>query len=225
MTEESRVLKKLLDDRYSCRGFLPRPVPRQTIEQILQIAQRTASWCNAQPWQVTLLSGAPLERFREGLLAQAQGNQESTPDYAWPREYVGACLARRRECGFQLYEAVGIAKGDRAGSARQALENFRLFGAPHCLIVTNQEALGLYGAVDCGAWVSSFMLAAQSFGVATIAQASLVHHGAFVRQHLGIAPDRKLVCGISFGYEDPEHPANKFRTRRAGLDEVVTWLG
>ena len=91
-------------------------------------------------------------------------------------------------------------------------------------VITNDEALGLYGAVDCGAYVSSFMLAAESFGVATIAQASLVTYGAFVREYLKIPDDRRLICGISFGYEDRDHPANHFRTARAPLSEVVTWL-
>ena len=217
-------LRKLLDERHSCRGFLSQPVPRETIEEILRIAQRTASWCNAQPWEVILLSGEATNRFRTALLEHVSSSPHSTPDYPWPREYVGAALARRRECGFQLYDAVGIAKGDREASAKQALENFRFFGAPHVAMITNDEALGLYGAVDCGAYVSSFMLAAESFGVATIAQASLVTYGAFVREYLEIADDRRLICGISFGYEDLDHPANHFRTHRAPLSEVVTWI-
>jgi len=217
-------LRKLLDERHSCRGFLPRPVPRETIEEILTIAQRTASWCNAQPWQVILLSGEATNRFRAALTEHASASPRPSPDYPWPREYLGAALARRRECGFQLYDAVGVAKGDRVASAKQAVENFRFFGAPHVAIITNDEALGLYGAVDCGAYVSNFMLAAQSFGVASIAQASLVTHGAFVREYFDVPEDRRLVCGISFGYEDREHPANGFRTRRAPLREVVTWI-
>lgn len=220
-TEE---LRKLLDERHSCRGFLSRPVPRETIEEILTIAQRTASWCNAQPWQVILVSGEATNRFRAALLGYASASPQAAPDYPWPREYLGAALARRRECGFQLYDAVGVAKGDRVASAKQALENFRFFGAPHVAIVTNDEALGLYGAVDCGAYVSNFMLAAQSLGVASIAQASLATHGAFVREYFDIREDRRLVCGISFGYEDQDHPVNNFRTRRAPLSEVVTWI-
>ena len=88
-------------------------------------------------------------------------------------EQGGAYQQRRRECGFGLYDAVGIAHGDRAASARQAMENFRLFGAPHVAIVTSEKALGVYGAVDCGAYVNNFMLAARSLGVASIAQAAL----------------------------------------------------
>ena len=87
---------------------------------------------------------------RAALVAHAAANP-AKPDIAFPREYRGVHLQRRRECGFQLYESVGIARGDRDASARQTLENFRLFGAPHVAIVTTDEALEIYGAIDCGA--------------------------------------------------------------------------
>src|SRR5690606_25140033 len=119
---------------------------------------------------------------------------------------------------------VGVKRGDRAAAARQALENYRLFGAPHVAIVTSDEALGVYGAVDCGAWVANFLLAAESLGVAAIPQAALAAYPDFIRAHFGLGPDRLVVCGISFGYEDKSHPANSYRTSRASLDEAVTWL-
>ncbi len=217
------VFADLLAQRYSCRGFLPQSVPQATIARILELAQRTASWCNAQPWQVVITSGAATDRFRDAVYRHATSNAADA-DIPFPREYRGACLARRRECGFQLYDSVGIKRGDREASGRQGLENFRLFGAPHVAIITSDEALGVYGAVDCGAYVSNFMLAARSLGVATIAQAALASQSKFVRSHFGIGDDRLVVCGISFGYEDKAHSANGFRTRRAAVAEVVTWV-
>ncbi len=215
--------ERLLQQRYSCRGFLARPVPRATIERILEAAQRTPSWCNAQPWQVHLASGAATQRLRSALLAHVKSSK-AEPELPFPREYRGVYLARRRECGFQLYDAVGIARGDREASARQGMENYSLFGAPHVLIVTTDEALGVYGVLDCGAWVNNFMLAAAAAGVACIAQAALATHPKPLREFFGIAEDRRIVCGISFGYEDAQHPANKFRTRRAGKEEVAAWM-
>ncbi len=221
--EELDAFDKLLAARYSCRGFLPRPVDRSVIERILEVAQRTPSWCNAQPWQVHITSGAATERFRTTLL-EAVKSEPQEPEYPFPREHRGVYLERRRECGWQLYESVGIRRGDREGSARQGLENFRLFGAPHAAIVTTDEALGVYGVLDCGAWVNNFMLAARALGVASIAQAALASRPKAVRKFFGVGEDRRIVCGISFGYEDLQHRANRFRTRRADLDEVATWL-
>jgi nitroreductase len=220
-TPQSAIFEELLDARYSCRGFLPKPVPRNTIEHILRISQRTPSWCNTQPWQVTITSGESTERFRRAMLAAS--DREPSPDFAWPAKYQGVYQERRRECGYGLYESVGVARGDRAASALQALENFHLFGAPHVAIITTDALLGVYGAIDCGGWVGNFMLAARSRGVATIAQAALSSWPDIVREQLGLPADRLVVCGISFGFEDASHPANKFRAARASLESVVQW--
>lgn len=214
---------ELLDRRHSCRSFLPQPVPRETIRAIATLAQRTASWCNSQPWQLTIVGGAALKRLASVLCEHAQ-QRPPNPDFAFPAEYRGVYRERRRECGWALYASVGIGKGDRAGSARQALENFRFFGAPQAAIVTTDAALGIYGAIDCGAYVSNFMLAATGFGVATIAQAALASYPDLLRAQLGLGEDRRVVCGISFGYEDHDHPANGFRVGRAGVDEVLDWV-
>jgi nitroreductase len=219
----AQVFGQLLADRYSCRGFLPREVGRETMARILEMARRTPSWCNAQPWQAHITRGEATDRLRAALLAGVPASK-AEPEYPFPREYRGVYLERRRACGFQLYEAVGVARGDREAAAKQAMENYRLFGAPHAMVVTSDEALGVYGVLDCGAWVNNFMLAARSLGVASIAQAALATHPRILREFFGIGEDRRIVCGMSFGYEDLQHPANKFRTRRAPEAEVVTWV-
>src|SRR5689334_17456442 len=172
------------------------------------MAQRTASWTNSQPWQVELLGGAALERFRAALYDHVASGAAPTPDIPFPREYRGLYRDRRRETGFGLYARLGIARDDLAARTRQALENFHFFGAPHLALVTTEEALGSYGAVDCGGYVSTFMLAAEALGVASIAQAAIAGHAGFVRDWLGLPADRLLVCGIALGHADPEHPAN-----------------
>jgi nitroreductase len=219
----SEVLGDLLQERYSCRGFLPYRVPRTTIETILRIAQRTASWCNSQPWQITIASGEALLRLREQLFEHVRSNR-SQPDFPWPSGYHGVYRERRRECGLQLYQSVGIAAGDRQAGELQRLENFRFFGAPHVAIISTDRELGTYGAVDCGAYVANFALAAHSVGIASIAQAALAAYPDFWREHLKLGDDRLIVCGISFGYEDPDHPANRFQTSRADISQVVNWV-
>ncbi|HLG80690.1 MAG TPA: nitroreductase [Bradyrhizobium sp.] len=213
-----------MGERFSCRGFLPQPVPRATIERILTAAQKTASWCNSQPWRLEITSGAATQRFRELMYAAASDGRPNSGDFPFPREYRGVYLERRRESGFQLYNSLGIPRGDKAGYAKQALENFNFFGAPHVAIVHTDEALGVYGAIDCGGYVTSFMLAAQALGVATIPQAALAFHSDVVRTHFGLSDDRRVVCGISFGYPDRAHKANSYRTSRAAVADTVTFF-
>ena len=228
LPDAAATLARLVGERHSCRGFLPSAVPRKTIETMLRIAQGTASWCNSQPWQAIVTEGDATDRFRDALYAYATGNRwedqanrPEQPDFAFPARYVGIYKERQRETGWALYESVGVAKGDRVASGRQMLENFRLFGAPHVMLITTEADLGVYGAIDCGGYVANVLLAAQSLGIATVAQAALAGVADFVRAHFAIPAERKIVCGISFGYADPAHPANGFRTTRADLDQVV----
>ncbi|MFA5487960.1 MAG: nitroreductase [Candidimonas sp.] len=218
------AVEGLLKSRHSCRAFLPDAVPRRVIERIAAIAQLTPSWCNTQPWQLAITVGDETQRFRQALLEQA-AREEGRPDFDFPAEYTGIYRERRRRCGWQLYDSVGIERGDREASSAQAARNFRFFGAPHVAIISTPGELGVYGAVDCGAYVNNFMLAAQSMGVATIAMASSALHARFVRSYLDIEEGRLLVCGIAFGYEDVGHPANGFRTERADPGQVIRWFG
>ena len=220
---QASVLEQLLRARHSCRGFLPETVPRRVQLRILGLAQRSASWCNAQPWRVHVTEGGATERLRESLLAPVS-ETEPGPDFEWPRAYQGVYRQRRFDCAMQLYDSLGIPRGDRVASAQQARENFRFFGAPHVAMITSDASLGVYGAVDCGAFVGSFLLAAASLGIASIPQAALAARPQRVRDFFSLDESRLVVCGISFGYEDEMHSANGFRTLRAELDDVVNFV-
>ena len=222
-SDDTASLARLLEGRWSCRGFLPDPVPRATITGVLDLARQSPSWCNTQPWHVLVTEADGTERFRAALAAHATA-AELTPDFPFPPQYSGVYLERRRECAFQLYESVGIAKGDRAGSAKQAAKNFELFGAPHAAIITTEAELGVYGAVDCGLYVQTFLLAVQSLGLGAIPQAALAAYAPFIREYFGLPDNRLIVCGMSFGWPDHDHPANGFRTRRATVEDTVTWV-
>ena len=223
-TAPIEVLEHLLASRFSCRAFRPDPVPRPTIERILAAAQKTASWCNSQPWRLAITSGPATKRFPQLIYGVASSGKPNSGDFPFPREYRGVYLERRRESGFQLYNSLGIPRGDKVAYAKQALENFNFFGAPHVAIVHTDEALGVYGAIDCGGYVTSFMLAAQALGIATVPQAALAFHSEVVRRHFCIGDDRKVVCGISFGYPDRDHKANSYRTTRAGIGDTVSFI-
>ncbi|MFV2216999.1 nitroreductase family protein, partial [Actinomadura sp. LOL_016] len=147
-----------------------------------------------------------------------------TPDIPMPQQYKGVHLERRRESGWQLYEAVGVARGDREASARQAFKNFELFGAPHAAVITVDADQGPYAVLDTGVYVANFLLAAHSLGLGAIPQAALATYSSFIRDYFAIKDDRSVLLGISFGYPDPDHPANGYRTSRAPLDQAVHWV-
>lgn len=219
---DDQVLERLLIDRWSCRGFTDESVPRDVIERLLTIAQRTPSWCNTQPWQLVITSGEETSKLRKAFL---ESFDWAGSDFEFPVSYNGVYRERRRESGWQLYEAVGVQKGDREASALQMLRNFEFFGAPHVAILTTDADLGVYGAIDCGLYVDSFLLAAQALGLGACAQAALAAGSPFLRDYFGLDDSRRVVCGISVGYADPDHPTATYRTSRVGLEDVVTFVG
>lgn len=221
MTTHS-ALQTLLNERHSCRGFKPDPVPQSVIETIVKDAGRVPSWCNAQPWQIHLTSGAGTDAFRKCML-EAFDTKGATTDFTAPSGYTGPRKERRKTCGLQLYEAVGIARQDRKGRAAQMRENYAFFGAPHVALITTAAELGPYGALDCGGFITAFCLSAQAQGVASIPQAALAFYADDIRAHFDLPDDQLVLAAISFGYEDPDHPANTFRTERGSLDEMVKW--
>jgi nitroreductase len=120
----------VIRSRFSARKFLDREVPQRTLLRILELAQHTASWCNCQPWQLVITRGAATERFRQAAHAHARSGARPNPDFPFPAAYEDVYRERRKVCGVQLYQALGIGKEDREPAVQQALENFRLFGAP-----------------------------------------------------------------------------------------------
>lgn len=229
-TADTLALSRLLAGRFSCRAYLPESVPRPVIEEMLRLAQMSASWCNSQPWQVVVTEGSATERFRDVLFERASadfaegGPSLLEPDFPFPAAYRGVYKERQREVGWQLYGSVGVGYGDRVASAKQALENFRLFGAPHMLVVTSERDLGVYGAIDCGLYIGNLLLAAQSLGLGMIPQAALATYATLMHEFFDIPDDRMVVLGASFGYPDLDHPANGFRSLRAPIEQAVTFV-
>ncbi|MFT3721897.1 nitroreductase [Pseudorhodoferax sp.] len=215
------TLRRLVFGRATCRAYLPRPVPEDVIRSIVEVARGTASWCNTQPWDLVVTSGGSTDKFRDALMEQVRQHPGLDADFPFPDAYRGVYLDRRRRSGFQLYAALGIGREDKARRDSQSFENFRLFGAPHVAIVTVPGELGTYGAVDAGGFVSAFLLSAQAHGVATTPQAALAMQSGFIRRYFDMPEGRKVVCGISFGYADAQHPVNGYRTERAGVDDIL----
>ncbi|MFP4890992.1 nitroreductase [Paraburkholderia sp. EG304] len=218
------MLEWLLDERRSCRAFRSDPVAHDTILRILSAAQKTASDCNTQPWRTRIISGKALDRLRHAMYERALSGVAPVSDIPPIGSYFGMYRERRRDCGWQLYGALGIARGDRAASGKQALENFRFFGAPHLALITTPASFGSRGILDCGGYLTTFVLAACALGVGTVPQASIAYRVDAIREQLAIPNDEHVVYGVSFGCPNESHPVNSYRTSRAPLEQVVDFI-
>ena len=52
------AVEEAIVSRQSIRQFLPKPVPRETIAHLLEVASRAPSGTNTQPWKAYVLQGA-----------------------------------------------------------------------------------------------------------------------------------------------------------------------
>jgi len=221
--QQQMSLEEAVLGRRSVRGFLPKPVPREVLERVFEIAQRTPSNCNIQPWKVFVASGAARDRIRAKLVENVMSGKQMNPDFDYPGKFDGEYRTRQVECAVAMYSAMSIARDDSAGRARASLRNFKLFDAPHVAFIGMHQAFGTTVGLDVGMYAQSLMLAMHAHGIASCAQGSMRYYPDVVREEFPGNDDIRILFGISFGYEDPEVPANATRTTREGIEASVTF--
>ncbi len=221
-----------IGSRFSARAFLPTPVPRQTLEDILRVAARAPSGVNTQPWKVYVLQGA----HRDQLVAKAcaahdamRDNPALAAEYPesydyYPTQWTSPYLERRRENGWGLYGLLGIGKGDKDKMHAQHQRNFRFFDAPVGLMFTIDKALGRGSLLDCGMFIQNVMLAARARGLHTCPQAAWNGFARIILPHIGAGENEMLVCGMSLGFADESAPVNGFHTPREPVEQFTRWL-
>lgn len=216
-----------LATRISCRAFLDRPVPEETVRDLLERARQVPSGGNLQPWRIHVLTGAALAALLDdvhGQLAERPMGEPTEYDI-YPPDLKEPYRARRFKCGHDLYESLGIARENRPARLAQFQRNFSFFGAPVGMIVCIDRTLGPPQWSDVGMFVLALMLLARERGLHTCAQEAWAHWHGTVARHIALEPEMMVFCGLALGYMDEAHPVNGFRTERAALDEFATFHG
>ena len=215
-----------ITSRRSVRGFLPRPVARETIEEILSVAARAPSGTNMQPWRVYVLCGESRSRLVAALL-HAFDHEDQLHRYEYkyyPDEFFEPFLGRRRKVGFDLYSLVGVGKGDLAGRRAQHRKNYTFFGAPVGMIFTMNRNLNAGSWLDYGMFLQNIMIAARGRGLDTCAQVAFNQYHRVIRQELSFSAEELVVCGMALGYEDPAADENTLQTERVPVAEFASFF-
>jgi nitroreductase len=218
--------------RFSNRAFMPKPVPRETLQEILQVASRAPSGTNTQPWRVYVLQGAKKDELvtkvcaaHDAIAANPALAAEYREEYDYyPEKWVSPYIDRRRECGFGLYGVLGIGKGDKAAMHAQQQRNFKFFDAPVGFMFTLDKVMGRGSLVDYGMFLQNIMLAARARGLHTCPQAAWNGFSKIILPHIGAADNELLVCGMSLGFADQDALVNTFQTTRVPAEQFTTWL-
>jgi nitroreductase len=219
--DSTAAVDAAITSRRSVRAFLPTPVPRETIEQILAVASRAPSGVNTQPWKVTVLTGAAKDALSKKILAEhdaraaagSTGADVGEYDY-YPTEWVPPYIDRRRKIGWDLYGLLGIGKTDKARMHAQHGRNYSFFDAPVGLIFTIDRILRQGSWLDYGMFLQNVMTAARARGLDTCPQAAFIGFHKVIEEQLALPRSEMVVCGMSLGHADESKPENRLVTER-----------
>lgn len=224
----SVAVDQAITSRRSIRAFLPTPVPRIVIEDILRVASRAPSGTNTQPWHVHVLTGAAKEALSKEIREEFdrpdwESRHKDEYDY-YPSMWKSPFIDRRRKVGWDLYGLLGIQRHEKQRMHDQHALNYSFFGAPVGLMFTVDRILGRGSWMDYGMFLEAVMVAARGRGLDTCPQAAFTHFHSIVGRHISIAPDEMLVCGMALGYADNDALVNKLVTEREPVSSFVRFL-
>lgn len=213
--------------RQSVRAFTNQAVSREQLERILQKARWSPSGGNLQPWWIHVLGGTKLvelvEQVAEKLPRFPMG--EGGDYNVYPPNLKEPYRTRRFRCGEDLYASIGIARDNKLGRMEQFANNFRFFGAPAAMFFTIDRSMEQGQWSDLGMLIQSIMLLAREEGLDTCAQESWSAWSPTLTRFLDIPDEHMVFCGLAIGYRDESAAINSWRTERASLSEVVSWVG
>jgi len=232
MSANLNAVDAAITSRMSARAFTQQAVPRELLEQILEVSCRAPSGTNTQPWKVYVLQGASRDSLVEKACAAHDAiranpelavNYKESYDY-YPEKWVSPFIDRRRENGWSLYGLLDIGKADKDKMHAQHQRNFKFFDAPVGLMFTINRVMGRGSLVDAGMLLQNIMVSARGHGLHTCPQAAWNGFANIIMPHIGAGEDELLVCGMALGYADASDKVNSFRTPRVPAAEFTTWL-
>ena len=214
-----------ITSRRSVRAFLPTPVARSVIEDILKVAARAPSGTNVQPWKVHVLTGTAREALSEKIMAaysDPEVAREHVEEYDYyPSKWVSPYIDRRRKIGWDLYGLLGIGKTDKVRMHAQHGRNYTFFDAPVGMIFTIDRILGQGSWLDYGMFLQNIMVAARGRGLDTCPQAAFTQFHRVIAEALQLPESEMVVCGMALGYEDRSAVENQLVTEREPLENFV----
>jgi nitroreductase len=225
---ETAAADAAITSRRSIRAYLPTPVAREAIEQILAVAARAPSGTNTQPWRVHVLTGGAKQALSDDIVAAFDDPTERArheEEYAYyPTQWQSPYIERRRKVGWDLYTLLGIGKADKARMHEQHSRNYRFFDAPVGLIFTIDRVMRQGSWLDYGMFLQNVMVAARARGLDTCPQAAFTQFHRIIEQHLGLGESEMVVCGMSLGYADLQAVENTLVTEREPVAAFTRFL-
>jgi nitroreductase len=211
--------------RRSIRQFKPDPVPESLLREILEAARWSPSWGNTQSWEISVVTGDALDRFRNANRQRLLDGVNPDPDTPMPEAWPDPLKQRYGDVGRQVLAALEITRGDQAARLRYAGEMFALFQAPVLLFFSVDKGIPReYAMLDTGAIMQTVCLLAHGRGLGSCILAAAVRYPSLVREIIPIPETKALIIGVALGFPDSAAPVNQFTRERANLDAFTLWF-
>ena len=217
----------IVHERRSIRGYQQKPVPRELIEEIIDLAKRAPSSMNTQPWHFHVITGEPLERIRKGNTEKMMSGSAVDREIKMNHGYEGPHRERQIEIAVQLFEAMGIARDDKPKRQDWVMRGFRQIDAPVSIVITVDKALAddTIAHFDCGAATYGLVLAAWSKGLGSVINGQGIMQSSVVRENANIPEDEVIMTCVAMGYPSDEFVANDVKSRRVANEQVASFVG
>src|ERR1700754_4428348 len=191
--------------RRPVRGFTDEPVPREALEGVLSAAAWSPSGSNIQPWNVYVVTGAPLAELKKRAVERvATGVPWDEREYEmYPPAMKAPYRDRRSAFGKERYRALGVEREDTEARMRTAIANWDFFGAPAALFVYIDRGLDPAPWADLGMHLQSVMVVGRAAGLHSRPPMG----SGQVREDVAdtVSPPDGLIlfCRLAIGDEDP----------------------
>jgi nitroreductase len=210
--------------RRSIRRFKPDPVPESLLREILEAARWSPSWGNTQSWEIAVVAGAALDRFKKANRQHLLDGVIPDPDTPMPEVWPELLKQRYGDVGKQVLAALAIPREDKEARLRYAGDMFALFSAPSLLLFFVDKAIPReYAMLDTGAIMQTVCLP-HARGLGSCILAASVRYPALIREIIPIPETKAVIIGVALGFPDNEAPINQFTRERANLDAFTLWF-
>ena len=213
--EPSFKFRDLLEKRHSTRNFLDKPIPEDTLRNIIKDSLLSPSWCNSQPWNIYVSSGESLNKIRKEWIEKTSQNVKGYGDVS-PGHRTD--FSKRSQPTMQEFF-------NKEGMSEEKIKIFEnaandLFNAPTVIYLTLNKGHTVYSVYDLGGIGFAIMLAAKEHGVDSVVAYQLITYPDVIRKYVNIPNDEDIVIGIALGYENEDHFMNQYRSPKLNVDDV-----
>ena len=220
-------LMEAIKKRKSVRAYLPDPVKREIVEELLRAAIMSPSGSNSQPWKFYVVAGKRKKELDELLLqcldeGRTTSNELQVQREGGDEETQEIINSRRSDLTKTLMNI--LIKNDLPVEMF-AKGSFEYFGAPIAIFVTMDQSLGENNLLSIGAAVENLLLAACDKGLGTCWIGMALMYAKEIKQNLGVPDTERIVSSLALGYPDEDAPINSFKSTRDDFGSFIEWIG